>query len=343
MIKAIAVAATEHRACELQVQKELDFMNKGILGIHHITAMSGIAQENIDFYVGVLGLRLVKKTVNFDAPDVYHFYYGDTVGNPGTILTFFPFGEGPRGRSGAGQATVTSFSIRPESIAFWIQRLQDHGLSVSGPQARSHDRQVITFYDPDGLALELVAHQGAEKRPGWQDGPVPSEHAIRGFYSVTIKVKNHVLTSALLKDVMGFRLIEQNGCRFRYEVGEGGPGTMIDVISQEDAAYGRQSIGTIHHIAWRVANEEELVWWQQKLLNVGLHATEVKDRNYFKSVYFREPGGVLFELATDPPGFAIDESVENLGSSLKLPEWLEPTRSNLEAQLPPISVPKIRG
>src|SRR5579875_358318 len=144
MIKAIAVAATEHRACELQVQKELDFMNKGILGIHHITAMPGIAQENIDFYVGVLGLRLVKKTVNFDAPDVYHFYYGDTVGNPGTILTFFPFGEGPRGRSGAGQATVTSFSIRPESIAFWIQRLQDHAVSVSGPEERSNHRQVIT-------------------------------------------------------------------------------------------------------------------------------------------------------------------------------------------------------
>jgi glyoxalase family protein len=316
-------------------------MSQEILGIHHITAISGVAQKNVDFYVGVLGLRMVKKTVNFDAPDVYHFYYGDTVGNPGTIFTFFPFGEGPRGTIGAGQATVTSFSIRRESVDFWIKRLKDHGVSVSGPEERSNQRQVISFRDPDGIALELVAHEGADQRPGWQDGPVPNEHAIRGFYSVTIKVRNHALTSALLTDVMGFRLLEQSGHRYRYEVGEGGPGTIIDVISQEDAQYGRQSIGTIHHIAWRVANEEELVHWQMKLMNAGMHVTEVKDRNYFKSVYFREPGGVLFELATDPPGFAIDESVEDLGTDLKLPEWLEPNRSTLESQLPLIYLPKI--
>jgi glyoxalase family protein len=316
-------------------------MSQGIFGIHHITAMSGVAQKNVGFYVGVLGLRMVKKTINFDAPDVYHFYYGDTVGNPGTIFTFFPFGEGPRGASGAGQATVTSFSIRPESVDFWIKWLKDHGVSVSGPDERSNNRQVISFRDPDGIALELVAHEGADQRPGWQEGPVPSEHAIRGFYSVTIKVKNHVLTSALLTEVMGFRLIEQNGRRYLYEVGEGGPGTIIDVISQEDAQYGRQSIGTIHHIAWRVANEDELVLWQRKLMNAGMHVTEVKDRNYFKSVYFREPGGVLFELATDPPGFAIDESVGNLGTDLKLPEWFESDRSTLESQLPPIHLQKI--
>lgn len=315
-------------------------MSKEILGIHHITGMSGIAQKNVDFYVGVLGLRMVKKTVNFDAPDVYHFYYGDTVGNPGTIFTFFPFGEGPRGTTGAGQTTVTSFSIRPESVEFWTQRLQDRGISVSGPEESNH-RQVLAFRDPDGIILELVAHVGADQRPGWQDGPVPSEHAIRGFYSVTIKVKNHALTSALLTDVMGFRLLEQSGNRYRYEVGEGGPGTIIDVISQADAPYGRHSIGTIHHIAWRVANEEELVRWQVKLMNAGMHATEVKDRNYFKSVYFREPGGVLFELATDPPGFAIDESVENLGADLKLPEWFEPNRASLESKLPPIQLPLI--
>lgn len=316
-------------------------MSQGILGIHHITAMSGVAQQNVDFYVGVLGLRMVKKTVNFDAPDVYHFYYGDIVGSPGTIFTFFPFGEGPKGSSGAGQATATSFSIRPESVEFWIKRLEAHGVSVTGPEERSHQRQVITFRDPDGIALELIAHEGADQRPGWQEGPVPSEHAIRGFYSVTVKVKNQALTSALLTEVMGFRLLEQNGRRYRYEVGEGGPGTMINVISQEDAEYGRNSIGTIHHIAWRVLNEEELVRWQSKLMNAGMHVTEVKDRNYFKSVYFREPGGVLFELATDPPGFAIDESVKNLGTNLKLPEWLEANRTSLESHLPTIQLPVI--
>ncbi|GMA61652.1 ring-cleaving dioxygenase [Alicyclobacillus fastidiosus] len=318
-------------------------MSQGIFGLHHITAMSGMAQKNVDFYVGVLGLRMVKKTVNFDAPDVYHFYYGDTVGSPGTIMTFFPFGEGPRGNSGADQATVTSFSIRKESLAFWTERLKAHGISFSGPEERSNQRQVITFRDPDGIALELVAHEGAESRPGWQNGPVPSEHAIRGFYGVTIKVRNHEQTSALLTDVMGFRLLEQKGERYRYEVGEGGPGTIIDVISQEDARYGRNSIGTIHHIAWRVANEDELRRWQSKLMGAGMHVTEVKDRNYFKSVYFREPGGVLFELASDPPGFAIDESVENLGTDLKLPEWFEPNRSAMESQLPPIHLPVIEG
>ncbi|MFD1678017.1 ring-cleaving dioxygenase [Alicyclobacillus fodiniaquatilis] len=316
-------------------------MRQGILGIHHITAMSGVAQRNLDFYVGLLGLRMVKKTVNFDAPDVYHFYYGDTIGNPGTIFTFFPFGEGPRGSIGAGQATVTSFSIRRASVEFWLKRLKDHGVSVSGPEKHTNETQVIFFRDPDGIALELVAHDGAEQRPGWRDGSVPREHAIRGIYSVTIKVKNHALTSDFLTDVMGFRLLEQSGERHRYEVGEGGPGTMIDVVSQEDAKYGRNSVGTIHHIAWRVANEEELVRWQTKLINAGMRVTEVKDRSYFKSVYFREPGGVLFELATDPPGFAIDESVEKLGTDLKLPEWFEANRSTLEAQLPQIHLPVI--
>lgn len=233
-------------------------MSQGILGIHHITAMAGVAQENVDFYVGVLGLRMVKKTVNFEAPDVYHFYYGDTVGSPGTVLTFFPFGDGPKGSGGAGQATVTSFSIPTESVGFWVKRLEDHGVSVSGPHARSNQTRVITFSDPDGISLELIAHEGAEQRPGWEEGPVPGEHAIRGFYSVTIKVKHHELTAALLTEHMGFRLLEQNGRCYRYEVGEGGPGTMIDVIAQEDAAHARSSIGTIHHIAWRVSNEDEL-------------------------------------------------------------------------------------
>lgn len=316
-------------------------MNQGIFGLHHITAMSGFAQKNIDFYVGVLGLRMVKKTVNFDAPDVYHFYYGDTVGTPGTIFTFFPFGEGLPGRSGAGQATVTSFSIPQTSVDFWTQRLHEHGISYSGPEERSGQRQVLTFRDPDGITLELVAHEGAEQRLGWQDGPVPADHAIRGFYSVTIKVKNQELTSALLTQVMGFRLLEQKGARYRYEVGEGGPGAIIDVISQEDARNGSQSIGTIHHVAWRVANEEALRRWQRILSDAGLHVTEVKDRSYFKSIYFREPGGVLFELATDEPGFAMDESVEELGTSLKLPEWLEDNRSTLESQLPPVQLPAV--
>jgi glyoxalase family protein len=316
-------------------------MSEGILGIHHITSMSGIAQENVDFYVGVLGLRMVKKTVNFDEPDVYHFYYGDTVGNPGTIMTFFPFGEGPRGSSGAGQATVTSFSIRRESATFWEERLKEHGVSFTGP-TEVLKGIVISFRDPDGIALELVGHEDADLRPGWENGLVPSEHAIRGFYGVKIKVRDHEMTARLLTKVMGFRLLQENGNRRRYEVGEGGAGTYLDVISEEGAPYGRNSIGTIHHVAWRVASEDELVRWQMKLKNAGMHVTEVKDRNYFRSVYFREPGGVLFELATDPPGFAIDESVDNLGIDLKLPEWFESNRSTLESQLPPVHLPVIK-
>ncbi|WP_029422332.1 ring-cleaving dioxygenase [Alicyclobacillus macrosporangiidus] len=316
-------------------------MSQGILGIHHVTALAGDAQKNVDFYVGVLGLRLVKKTVNFDAPDVYHFYYGDTIGNPGTIMTFFPFGEGPWGTSGAGQATVTSFSIRPESVGFWTERMKEHGVSFSGPEERSQQRQVISFRDPDGVALELVAHEGADSRPGWADGPVPGEHTIRGFYAVTIKVRNHAPTSALLRDVMGFRLLEQAGRRHRYEVGEGGAGTIVDVIHQEDAPYGRNSIGTVHHVAWRVGDEDELLRWQSRLTKAGMRVTEVRDRNYFKSIYFREPGGVLFELATDPPGFAIDEPVETLGTDLKLPKWLESSRAQLEAKLPPVQSPAV--
>lgn len=314
-------------------------MTREILGIHHITAMSGMAQENVDFYMGILGLRLVKKTVNFDAPDVYHFYYGDTEGNPGTIFTFFPFGEGRRGRNGAGLATVTSLSIRPASLDYWVKRLIEYGVSVNGPEERSDGVRVLSFQDPDGITLELVAHEGAENRLGWQDGPVPSEHAIRGFYGVVITVRNIQLTSELLTNVMGFRYVGQYGIRYRYEVGQGGAGTMIDVIEQEDARLGQNSIGTIHHIAWRVANEEELVRWQTKLAHAGMRVTEVKDRNYFKSVYFREPGGVLFELATDPPGFAIDESVDVLGTSLKLPTWFETNRATLESKLVPIHLP----
>ncbi|MCL6601078.1 MAG: VOC family protein, partial [Alicyclobacillus macrosporangiidus] len=208
-------------------------------------------------------------------------------------------------------------------------------------EERSQQRQVISFRDPDGVALELVAHEGADARPGWADGPVPGEHTIRGFYGVTIKVRNHAPTSALLTDVMGFRLLEQAGRRHRYEVGEGGAGTLIDVIHLEDAPYGRNSIGTVHHVAWRVSDEDELLRWQSRLTKAGMRVTEVRDRNYFKSIYFREPGGVLFELATDPPGFAIDEPVEALGTDLKLPAWLESSRAQLEAELPPVQSPDV--
>ncbi|MCL6516118.1 MAG: ring-cleaving dioxygenase [Alicyclobacillus sp.] len=300
--------------------------------------MAGVAQTNVDFYAGVLGLRLVKKTVNFDAPDVYHFYYGDGVGRPGTLFTTFPFGEGPRGGTGAGQATVVSFSVRPDSVGYWVERLGRFGVRVSGPEDRDGGRQVLSFRDPDGIALELVAHPGAEARPGWPEGPVPAEHSIRGFHGVTVKVRDIGPTAAVLTELLGFRLVGQRGPRYRYEVGEGGAGRRIDVIAQEGAPYGRNSIGTVHHIAWRVADEGELRRWRTRLMNAGLRVTDVMDRNYFKSVYFREPGGVLFELATDPPGFLIDEPEAALGTSLKLPDWLEPRRAQLEAVLPPVRV-----
>jgi glyoxalase family protein len=312
-------------------------MDPPILGIHHVTAIASDPQRNLDFYTEVLGLRLVKRTVNFDDPGTYHFYFGDESGSPGTILTFFPWPMAPRGSPGVGQVTVTSFSVPEGSLDYWERRL----ISVGTPAERSgkrFDDDVLTFADPDGLKLELVAHSGvAAGDRAWKGASVPAAHAIRGFYSVTLCEQGYESTVKVL-ETMGFRKVAEQGNRFRFDVGEGGAGTRADVLCASEAPYGQIAVGSVHHVAWRVVDNDSQRSWRRRLSSEHLNVTPVLDRCYFRSVYFREPGGVLFELATDPPGFSIDEPVEKLGETLKLPPWLEPHRKEIERVLPAIQL-----
>src|SRR5712692_3348437 len=313
---------------------------KEILGIHHVTAIAGGPQQNLDFYAGFLGLRLVKLTVNYDDPETYHLYYGDEVGHPGTILTFFPWPGAPKGRKGTGQATTTSFSIPQGSVGYWVERLDKRGIRFKGPIKR-FEEQVISFSDPDDLNLELVALSGAENRSGWNRGSIPEEHAIRGFFGVTFSEYGYEITASLLTETMGFRRVKKDGTRFRYQVGEGGPGAIVDILSQPDAPTGIVNVGTVHHVAWRASNDEQQKEWREKLVKARMNVTPVIDRNYFHSIYFREPGGVLFEAATDPPGFTVDEPADKLGTRLSLPPWLEAQREAVEESLPKVRLPKI--
>ncbi len=314
-----------------------------IPGIHHVTAIASDPQRNVDFYAGVLGLRLVKRTVNFDDPGAYHLYYGDSLGRPGTILTFFAWPGALRGRLGAGQVTVTSFSVPEQALPYWTERFREHGIRVEEPIVRL-DEQVLSFQDPDGLQLELVASR--QTQPGyvtsaWKDSPVPAEYAIRGFHGVTLAEIDYEATTDLLSEAFGFGPAGQVGDRTRYQSSSGQPGSIVDLVRPVPAPLrGRVAVGTVHHVAWRAASDEEQLAWRDLLLGRGLSVTPVLDRMYFHSIYFREPGGVLFEIATDPPGFAVDETPEQLGTGLKLPPWLEPARAELEQQLPPIRLPQ---
>ncbi len=312
-----------------------------ISGIHHVTAIASDPQRNIDFYMGFLGLRLVKLTVNFDDPETYHLYYGDGVGRPGTIMTFFPWPRGDRGKQGTGQLTLTSFSIPEGSVNFWASRLKRKRISFEGPDKRNDNEQVFSFSDPDGIWLELVAHPRAKDRSGWEDGPVPHEHAIRGFHHVTLTEEGYEGTAAMLTEVLGFRLLRKDENRFTYEVGSGGAGAMVDILCRPASPPGLVSVGTVHHAAWRTPSEELQKEWRDTLAKSGANVTPVMDRRYFHSIYFREPGHVLFEIATDPPGFTIDEKEEDLGKSLKLPPWLEPLRTHLEHTLPKVHLPEV--
>lgn len=313
-------------------------MNPKILGIHHVTAIAGDPQANVDFYAGPLGLRLVKRTVNFDDPGTYHLYFGDEMGRPGTIMTFFPWPGIRPGRRGTGQATVTSFLVPGGSLGFWQERLGAVGTELSGVERRFED-EVLPFSDPDGLRLELVARPEAAELPAWAEGPVPSEHAIRGFHGVTLCVEGYEASAALLNRQLGFHPSGEERGRFRFRAGEAGPGQVVDLLCSPDARPGIVAGGTVHHVAFRVENDAYQSAAREALLTAGMNVTPVLDRNYFRSIYFREPGGVLFEVATDPPGFTADEAVEELGGALKLPEWLEPQRARIESTLPPLSVP----
>ncbi len=306
-----------------------------ISGIHHITAIAGNPQANVDFYTGILGLRLVKKTINFDAPDVYHFYFGDELGTPGTIFTTFPFTGARKGTKGTGELTYTAFSIPSKSLDFWVERLKKFGVTVSDIQTRFSDK-LIRFEDHDGMGIELVAND-ADDRLGWTYGQIPREFSIKGFYGATLNLQSKEKTEALLTGFMDYKFIGQEGDRFRYGT-EGKPGDILDIVVNPTGHRGMQSAGTVHHIAFRTANSESQLEVQKLLLDNGFQTTEVKDRNYFTSIYFREPGGVLFEIATDEPGFAIDEDEAHLGELIKLPDWAESNRVEIEKSLTPVTL-----
>jgi len=314
-------------------------MVKGVLGLHHVTAISSDPQKTLDFYTKILGLRLIKLTVNYDDPSTYHVYFGDEIGHPGTVLTFFPWPGQPRGRKGAGQATTTSFSVTPESITYWQEQLTSNAISVESPRRR-FDETVLSFQDYDGQSLELVGSRKIEDRTVWTHGPVPKEHAIRGFHSITLLEEVLERTESVLVDTLGFRQVREEEDRFRYEAGKRAAGTIVDVVSRPKAQRGFVSVGIVHHVAFRASDDEHQKDLRQEILKAGLNVTPVINRNYFHSIYFREHGGVLFEVATDQPGFAIDESPEQLGTRLALPPWLENSRTKIGKNLPPINLPK---
>lgn len=311
-------------------------MEKLITGIHHVTALASDAQRNIDFYTGILGIRLVKKTVNFDAKGVYHFYYGDDLGHPGTILTFFPYSGLSKGRHGNGFLNTTTFSVAYDSLDYWLTRLKRFDVAYKEPQERFEREVVVYFEDPDGLGLEMVFND-ADRRTGFTHGHIPGEYAIKGFYSVEIWHEGYERTATLLTEQLDHVLIAEKGNRFRFAA-QNQPGHYIDLLYAPGNLKGRAGSGTVHHIAFSTDNEQSQLRVREKIALRMLDPTPVMDRQYFKSIYFREPGGVLFEVATADGGFTRDEEAAHLGESLKLPPWFEKDRQQIENDLPPITL-----
>lgn len=311
-------------------------MKHHVTGLHHITAIASDVRRNLQFYTQVLGLRFVKKSVNQDDTGTYHLYYGNYTGAPGTALTFFPWAGLPRGRPGRGQAYATGFSIPSGSLPFWQDRLTKLKVTTYPVEAR-FEEQVLPFEDPDGLRLELVATAESDPREPFAAADIPVAHAIRGFHSSTLALDDGRATSVLLTGPMGYRLAVSVGNRSRFTAGPGGPGTYVDVLTNPAIPRGRNGAGTVHHVAFRVPDDATQAAARGRLVQHGLMVSPVIDRGYFKSIYYREPAGVLFEIATDRPGFAIDEPVESLGTKLSLPSHLEPHRAEIEAALPPIA------
>lgn len=313
-------------------------MNKQIPGIHHVTALASDPQRNVDFYTNTLGLRLVKLTVNFDDPTTYHLYFGDERGSPGTLLTFFPWPGAARGRRGTGQVAATTFTVPEGALDYWEDRLRQRGSALLKRQQR-FDEEVVAFLDPDWMQLELVARPGADAIAPWEGGGIPLEYAIRGFSGVTMWEKDPAPSLDLLTGTMGFKLLREEGPRIRLQAASNGTGALVDILHLPDQERGWNGAGTVHHVAWRTPGDAEQLAWRQDVATLGLRVTPVIDRQYFRSIYFREPGGVLFEIATDPPGMDWDEPVEALGTSLRLPSWLEPQRAHVEATLPALVLP----
>jgi glyoxalase family protein len=315
-------------------------MKPTLHGVHHVTAIAGPPQENVDFYVGVLGMRLVKRSVNQDDPGTYHLFYGDAIGSPGTELTFFAWPSAPRGRTRPAQIAVVALAIPPDSFGFWRSRLESNSVRVRGHERRFDD-EVLSFEDGDGLKVELVAGPGTAKRALWQPWPqssVPVEHQIRGVHAVTILQRDVAPTAPFLTERLGFKPVAEQGNRHRFVSGDGSGG-YLDLVVQPDAEISRGGAGTIHHVAWRTPDDAQHAAWRAAIHGMRIPISEVINRFWFKSIYFHEPGGALFEIATDGPGFAADEPVETLGSKLVLPPWLEAQRERIEATLLPIRVP----
>jgi glyoxalase family protein len=310
------------------------------MSIHHITAIAGDPQRNLDFYSGTLGLRLVKLTVNFDDPSTYHLYYGDETGRPGSLLTFFPWPDGRRGRQGTRQIATVALAIPPASLGFWIERLLAQGIKYQGP-VRRFDEQILAFSDPDGLLVELVATPRVSGVSPWPEGPVPAEHAVRGLHGATIWEDGDVGSANFLKAILGFTPAGEDGSLLRFEGGGIGVGTVVNLRRTAGFWAGVGGVGTVHHMAFRVATDQAQLERRAEIEAQGLGITPVIDRQYFHSVYFREPGGVLFEIATDLPGFTIDEPATELGTHLKLPPVYEANRAQIEQALPPLRLPQI--
>lgn len=315
-------------------------MTQSIPGIHHITAMASDPQRNIDFYVNVLGQRLLKTTVNFDDPGTYHFYYGDEVGTPGTILTFFPWPGARRGQRGVGEVAAAAYAVPAGSLPAWQQRLAAWGHTTGAPQLRFGE-QVISLQDPDGMVVELIETAVPANVQPWTDSPVPHAMAPRGFHSATVWVGELEPSLELLTKVFGWKRIAQEGNRVRVQAAHGELGSYLDLVVMPNQARGRLGAGSVHHIAFRAADDAAQLAWRRDLLAAGYGVTPVQDRQYFHSIYFREPAGVLYEIATDAPGFAWDEPVGELGRSLKLPPWLEPSRDRIARALPVIQRPVV--
>jgi glyoxalase family protein len=309
-------------------------MLEPIVGLHHVTAIASDPQHNLDFYTEVLGLRFVKRTINFDDPGSYHFYFGDDAGSPGTILTFFPWPHAARGSTGIGEPSATAFSVAPSSLDFWEARLLKAGIPVERAGERFGDA-VLSFADPDGVRLELIGDMRHLPGHAPRTSDVPAEHGIRGFFGVTLCEAGFEMTAAVLMK-MGFMQSGEEANRYRFSAQGDALGNHIDIRVQPQLTYGQMGAGSVHHIAFRAPDDAAQRLWREELKALPLDVTPVLDRTYFHSIYFREPGGVLFEIATDPPGFALDESIESLGEALKLPPWLEPKRNLIEKALPPI-------
>jgi glyoxalase family protein len=317
----------------VSLYEQVKNMENKILGLHHITAIAGEAQRNFDFYTRVLGVRLVKKTVNFDDPGTYHFYYGDEVGSPGSILTFFPWEGIRKGRTGTGMATEIGYSVPAESFEFWIDRFKQFNVPQQ-PVSERFGEQFIQFEDRDGLLLNLVAPKVADNRQPWATKEVSKDVATKGFHSIVLTVRKSEPTAKILTDVLGYNLLSQEGNRYRFVTGAIDTANVVDIVEEPNGQPGINAGGTNHHVAFRVKDDNLLMDFREKVRNADLSITDKIDRNYFYSLYFREPGGILFELASENPGFATDESVSELGTHLMLPAQYETSRRKIEEVLP---------